>query len=360
MADAIKEFLNALTQPYIFTPVSALLLLLALRFYRTWTKPKWALTILGLSVAFFLFSMTDPDFHKMVSKPDNIAIVGMLVLVGFFVWVGLRQAALNDERIARGEPPLEKLETEERILVWPDLVYSEFLALIICSVVLVVWSILVQAPLEEPANPIDTPNPSKAPWYFLGLQEMLVYFDPWIAGVVFPGLIIMGLAAIPYLDKNPKGQGYFTLAERPFAISVFLFGFIILWVLVILLGTFLRGPNWNIFGPYEKWDVHKIEPLVNVNLSELFYTRWLHVKLPPNPWLRELPGFVFLFLYYGLSIPLLAKTVFRKMYVRMGFLRYSIMMTLLLTMGLLLLKMLLRWTLNLKYFVGIPEYFLNI
>ena len=76
--------------------------------------------------------------------------------------------------------------------------------------VMIVWSILLKAPLEEPANPTDSPNPSKAPWYFLGLQEMLVYFDPWLAGVVLPSLIIVGLMAIPYIDTNPKGNGYFT------------------------------------------------------------------------------------------------------------------------------------------------------
>ena len=78
------------------------------------------------------------------------------------------------------------------------------------SSLLLVWSLLVDAPLEEPANPTRTPNPSKAPWYFLGLQEMLVFFDPWHAGVVLPSFIIIGLMVIPYIDINPKGNGYYT------------------------------------------------------------------------------------------------------------------------------------------------------
>ena len=114
--------------------------------------------------------------------------------------------------------------------MWPDLVYTELISLIVCTVVLIVWSILLKAPLEQPANPADTPNPSKAPWYFLGLQEMLVYFDPWLAGVVLPGLIIVGLMAIPYIDKNPKGNGYYTFKERKPEITIFLFGFAVLWV----------------------------------------------------------------------------------------------------------------------------------
>ena len=120
--------------------------------------------------------------------------------------------------------------------MWPDLVYTELISLILCSVVLIVWSIVLKAPLEQPANPANTPNPSKAPWYFLGLQEMLVYFDPWLAGVVLPGLIIVGLICIPYIDKNPKGNGYYTFNERKPEIAIFLFGFAVLWSSLIVLG----------------------------------------------------------------------------------------------------------------------------
>jgi hypothetical protein len=120
--------------------------------------------------------------------------------------------------------------------------------MVIFGAIMIVWSVYLKAPLEEPANPSVAPNPSKAPWYFLGLQEMLVYYDPWIAGVLLPSLIIIGLMATPFLDVNPKGNGYFTFKERKYEITVFLFGFVILWVLLIILGTFLRA-NWN-FGPY--------------------------------------------------------------------------------------------------------------
>ena len=113
---------------------------------------------------------------------------------------------------------------------WPYLTRLEFLALIIVMIIMTIWSVALNAPLEEPADPSTTPNPSKAPWYFLGLQEMLVYFDPWFAGVVLPGLIIMGLIAIPYVDSNESGAGYYTIRERPFAIAVFFLGFFRLMV----------------------------------------------------------------------------------------------------------------------------------
>src|SRR3989338_7787056 len=83
-------------------------------------------------------------------------------------------------------------QTGEKVDVWPHLVSREFVAALICTLVLVVWSIGMQAPLEEMANPNVTPNPSKAPWYFVGLQELLVYFDPWLAGVVLSTVIIVG------------------------------------------------------------------------------------------------------------------------------------------------------------------------
>src|SRR5262249_50802382 len=159
--------------------------------------------------------------------------------------------------------------------VWPGLVLTELLCMGIGLIVLVVWGMAFHAPIEEPANPARTPNPSKAPWYFLGLQEMLVYFDPWLAGVVFPTLIIVGLMAIPFIDVNPKGSGYYSFKERKWEIGIFLFGFVILWGLLIVLGTFLRGPNWNFFGPYEFWDVHKVLVLNNVNLSEYFWVKLL-------------------------------------------------------------------------------------
>jgi hypothetical protein len=166
--------------------------------------------------------------------------------------------------------------------------------------------------------------------------------------------------AIPYIDPNPKGNGYYTFKERPFAIGMFLFGFVVLWISLIILGTFLRGPNWNFFGPYDFWDVHKVAPLVNVNLSEFFWVRWLGKGLPPEWWLRESIGIALVIAYLFALPPLLAKTVFRKMLLQMGFARYNVLVLLFLVMMSLPLKMILRWTINLKYIVAIPEFFFNI
>lgn len=361
MPEAFKQFLNSVFGPVTYTLLSWVLFALMLVLYRWWTRPKIALTLLIVALLFMVLSFSDPNFQVIVTKPDNVPIVAMIFILGFFLWLSLRQAAINDERIEKGLPPLEAEEKHDRILVWPDLVMSELISMVVCLAVLVIWSIYIKAPLEEPANINRTPNPSKAPWYFLGLQEMLVYFDPWLAGVVLPGMIITGLIAIPYCDRNPKGVGYYTLKERPFAVSVYLFGFVVLWVSLIIMGTFLRGPNWNFFGPYEYWDVHRQPLLNNVNLSEYFWVKWTGIGMPDNILLREAPGIVATLLYMGLGPAVaLVLPMFRRMLKEMGFIRYSVMMLHLLVMFGMVVKMVLRWTINLKYIVAIPEYFFNI
>ena len=377
MVNALKDIVNFLTAPAILMTLAAVVFFLAMRSRSVW-KPRVALAAGVAGTIFLVVSLFDPNFVLIVKKPDNIPIVAMLFLVGFFVWLAMSQAVENDERIARGEPVAEASDGEaEKTSVWPNLVYTEMLSMILVTVVLIVWAIAFKAPIEEPANPARTPNPSKAPWYFLGLQEMLVYFDPWLAGVVFPTLIIVGLMAIPYIDKNPKGSGYFSFKERRVEITLFLFGFLILWTLLLMLGTFLRGPNWNFFGPYEFWDIHKLEALVNVNLSEYFWIRLLNRKMP-SMFVRELPGMLLVFLYMGvlpvllatrervLAIPLgQGRSVtlipgLRKYYEKLGPVRYSVFVVLLLSMMALPIKMVLRWLFNLKYIVAMPEIFFNI
>ena len=355
----IKGIINTAADPRVFVGLAV-----ALLFFVVWKRDKLASNtigygVLGVLTAFFIFGTFDPNFRLIVTKPDNVPIVGLIFLLVFFVWYSIREAVLNDRRIVAGQGPIEKDESD-RVWVWPDLVYTELISLILCSVVLIVWSILLKAPLEQPANPANTPNPSKAPWYFLGLQEMLVYFDPWLAGVVLPGLIIVGLICIPYLDKNPKGNGYYTISERKAEISLFLFGFAVLWSSLIVLGTFLRGPNWNFFGPFEFWDIHKLAALTNVNLSEYIWVRMLKTGYPSAWIVRELPGII-LVLFYIFALPvILAKATFKSYYEKLGPPRYYVATFLFLMMMSLPIKMLARWIFNLKYIVAIPEIFFNI
>ncbi|MBI1784900.1 hypothetical protein HYR69_07135, partial [Candidatus Sumerlaeota bacterium] len=238
----------------------------------------------------------------------------------------------------------------------------EFISTIVCGALLTVWSVVLDAPLEQPSEPARTPNPSKAPWYFLGLQEMLVYFDPWMAGVVLPSYIIVGLMAIPYFDANKKGNGYYTWKERKWAISFFMFGFIVLWVVLIVLGTMMRGPGWNFFGPFQHWDHNKVEALTNVNMSELVsaYVPGMHWIRPTTFWpIREGAGFTFLGLYF-VGLPILGWYRFKNLAKEYGPLRYIVASHMILMMLLLPVKMYLRWFLNLKYFLWIPEIGVNL
>ena len=358
--DAIKGLINYLSYPQWSFTLSLVWFAAIFSSKRIWSKAGGWL-MLAAGTAFFCVSLLDYNFRKIVTKPDNVPIVMMVFLVGYFTWLAMSKALANDRRLEAGEPTFEKSEVEDKVFTWPDLVFSEFICMVVLTVVLVVWSIALQAPLEEPANLSVAPNPSKAPWYFLGLQEMLVYFDPWMAGVVLPGLIILGLMALPYIDTNPKGNGYYTFKERKAEILAFMFGFLVLWTELIVIGTFLRGPNWNFFGPYEYWDFNKIEPLVNVDLSELIWIKLFGYGLPSH-WLpREIFGILLLGAYFVALPVLLAKRGTPKTwYEKMGPARYYIGMTLMLTMMLLPLKMYCRWMFNLKYFVHIQEFFFNI
>ncbi|MFO0906615.1 MAG: hypothetical protein U0939_26665 [Pirellulales bacterium] len=368
---ALRELADSIMGPVVYS-VGSLVFLTAMYLGRNFfVKPWVAWTGFNLSLLLMGFSMTDPDFASIVTKPDNVPIVGLVYLLGFFTWLATYRAVQNDERTARGEPPLEALDSE-KVLTWPDLVYTELICMVGLVAFLMIWAILLQAPLEEPASAMKTPNPSKAPWYFLGLQEMLVYYDPWMAGVVLPGTVVVGLMAIPYIDFNKKGAGYYTINERKFAYLTFQFGFLVLWITLIVMGTFLRGPNWNFFGFYETWDAHKVEALNNIDLSTFFWVDLLQQPRPQPPegagllvkigWIlfRESPGIILVALYFTALPPAMAVLpFFRELFIRMGFIRYMVMTNLFLTMLLLPIKMVLRWSFNLSYFVKIPEYLLN-
>jgi len=316
--------------------------------------------MLVFTIVYFGFIPLDESYAAILQKPDNVPISMMIFLTLYFLWLGLRQAAINDRNMEVGKPLIEE-DREDKVVGWPDLVYTELLAMLLCTVVLIIWSVCLKAPLEAAANPAGPPNPSKAPWYFLGLQEMLVYFDPWMAGVVLPGLIILGLAAMPYIDTNPKGNGYYTFKERKFAILTWMFGYLILWCVLIVFGTFLRGPNWNFFGPFQTWDSHRVDALTNINVSDIWYVVILGGKLPSSMLVREWPGLV-LSAFWFLALPYLLTKIsfFGRLRTQMGFARYYLMAVLFVVMMLVPVKMVGRWTMNLKYIIAMPEINFNL
>ena len=203
----VKGIFNAVADPKLFLhPGGAGARRLGLEARIDRRRMRSATDCSAFSALFFVFGLFDPNFRLIVTKPDNVPIVGLIFLLVFFTWYSMREAVLNDRRIAARAGADREGRVGSRLgLAGPGLHRAD-LADRLLDVVLIGWSILLKAPLEQPANPANTPNPSKAPWYFLGLQEMLVYFDPWLAGVVLPSLIIVGLICIPYIDKNLEGQ----------------------------------------------------------------------------------------------------------------------------------------------------------
>jgi hypothetical protein len=160
--------------------------------------------------------------------------------------------------VVRGKPAITPEERREQVLTFPHLVGREVLAAMLFLALLVAASLVFNAPLEEHADPALTPNPAKAPWYFAGLQELLTYFDPWLAGVVLPAIIAAGLILIPYLDAVPnRGIGrWFSSRERRIQV-VFFTCCLALWFLLIAVGVWFRGPGWEWYWPWESWEIHK-------------------------------------------------------------------------------------------------------
>jgi quinol-cytochrome oxidoreductase complex cytochrome b subunit len=138
-----------------------------------------------------------------------------------------------------------RAEAADKVHVWPHLLVIEFASILILTAGVTIFSALVRAPLLGLADFNRTPNPSKAPWYFLGLQELLTMFHPMVAGVTIPGIGLALLAVTPYVDKNPSTNP----SDRKFAIALFTI-FVMLWSVLVIIGSFFRGPGFNFVFPW--------------------------------------------------------------------------------------------------------------
>ena len=145
-----------------------------------------------------------------------------------------------------------KATPTDKVHVWPHLLVVEFVATLAMTAFLLVFSTFVNAPLLGMANPNLTPNPSKAPWYFLGLQEMLTMFHPMVAGVTIPGIALIGLGTAGYIDKNPSQKP----EDRKFAIALMTL-FLMFWAVLVIIGSFFRGEGFNFILPWRQ-GVHDI------------------------------------------------------------------------------------------------------
>jgi len=253
----------------------------------------------------------------------------------------------------------EKIGPEDTVLVWPNLVYIELIAMVFATAILLFLCLYSPAPLEELASADTTPNPTKAPWYFLGLQELLVFFDPWLAGVVLPTFIIIGLILIPYIDPNPLGKGYYTFSERKFAVTGFSFG-LALWFILIVIGVWFRGLDWSWYWPWD--DPHMHQPAGAVKLVDLEVILQSALGLSESPLVTigryavtvaNLLTWALFLGYYaiGFTVPFL---LLRKFYNRLGFVRYNLTMFFFLSMMGVPLKIFVRLLANIKYVLVTP------
>src|SRR4051812_28729451 len=138
-----------------------------------------------------------------------------------------------------------RAEAQDKVHTWPHLLVIEFASILIVSAAVTIFSALVRAPLLGLADFNKTPNPSKAPWYFLGLQELLTMFHPMVAGVTIPGIALFLLMVAPFVDKNPSNKP----KDRKFAISIFML-FLVMWAVLVIIGSFFRGPGFNFIFPW--------------------------------------------------------------------------------------------------------------
>jgi quinol---cytochrome c reductase cytochrome c subunit, bacillus type len=138
-----------------------------------------------------------------------------------------------------------RAEAQDKVHVWPHLLAIEFASILSLMAFVTIFSALVKAPLLGLADINQTPNPSKAPWYFLGLQELLTMFHPMVAGVTIPGVALGLLAITPYFDKNPSHRP----SDRKFAITMLTI-FMMLWAVLVIIGSFFRGPGFNFVFPW--------------------------------------------------------------------------------------------------------------
>jgi quinol-cytochrome oxidoreductase complex cytochrome b subunit len=151
--------------------------------------------------------------------------------------------------LARGTTPMVGIKPEEEVFAWPNLVFREILLFLATLAVVLALAIWWNAPLEEIANPVHPPNPAKAPWYFLGLQELVSYSALW-GGVIVPALIVFALLLLPYLDRRREGIGVWFARERKVALTLFSIALAVAVVLTVV-GTAFRGPNWSFQVPWK-------------------------------------------------------------------------------------------------------------
>lgn len=295
-----------------------------------------------LAAVFLGISLRDPSFRHLILHPERLPVVVLLLSTGAVLWHGMYRA--------RGTDPSA---TTEVAVEAGGLTTTDAVGATVVGLILILCATFVEPPLGDLADPSSRPPLIKAPWFLVGLQELRFYFDPWWASWVLPSLYVVGLLGLPGLETK-------THSADPRVRSLFLFGWIFLWLWPLAVGALLRGPHWMAFGPFEAWDATKPAPPPPLTLSARFWIQWLGI-LEPTQWLiRELPGLL-LIAGYGFLLP---RQMFRWQRTRelltgyrdaLGPWRFYAAVSWFLTVLIVPLKMVSRWWLGIDYWIHIPE-----
>ena len=331
--EAVVDFVAS--PPWLFG-LAAVLFLAARGSKWPWARGGGVL-LLVLATAFLALGLSDEVFRANLLRPERLPVTVLLLSSAVLLWyekARSRRGAFGEALPSRGVSPVDAVAAT-----------IVGLALVACA-----W--LFPAASGPLADPASKPDLVRVPWFLLGLQEMAHFFEPWVAYFALPLFFLALLMALPWLgrDRTARDGGR----------SLFLFGWLLLWLLPLAVAAFLRGPHWIAFGPFETWDAARPPAAPPLTFSEIFWSRWLGGVQPERWWLRELPGMACLAGY----LVLLPLALLRLPATRGAFdsyrrslspWRFRAALIAVLVLMLVPLKMAGRWLLDLGPWIYIPE-----
>ena len=345
--DAFQLWADRLAAPPLLYSLALLLFLATVR-WRALRSRAAGLALAGALLAVLAAGLLDAGFRRLALAPERLPVAALAIPSLCLLWLAIRRGPAVDPRAWRGPSP------------------AETGAVVAAGLLLMALALTLPPPLAAPGAAAP-PNPARAPWFLAGLQEMRLYFDPWVTSYLIPSLLLAALLALPYLDPGSAvpADADAAAARRPGAPRIFLLGWLLLAILPILVAAFLRGPHWNVFGPFEAWDAARPAPPPAPPLSEVFWCGWLGREMPPAHWpARELPGILILALYFlvlprGLHRWGATRGIFGRYHRAVGPRRYYLALILALALATVPLKMYGRWILGVGYWLYLPELPLN-
>ncbi len=343
--DAFTEACNVLASPPVSFSVALALFFAGARSRLPWTHLGGALVGLG-TVVLLAVALRHEGFRRLLLDPSRLPAAVLLLASAAVLWGSLRRrgsASTDGDAVAGG--PRKRFQTAMAILLTG-------LAVVLCAA-------LLGPPLAGPADPAAPTDPGKVPWCLVALQEMQLYLPPWAAWGLLPLLFLGGLLALPAFGTAGGEERDARRGQRE-RLTAFLFGWWMLWLWPLWVGTFLRGPGWRAYGPFEAWDAGRPPAPAPLPLSELVWVRWLGAAVPESAAARELPGLllvVFFFVVLPWILPRLKATrgFFGRYKKALGGWRYRLALALLLALTLLPLKMLGHWLFGVGAWVHLPE-----